>query len=115
MWSGFGGPDGHCGEEAYGEYIEGETFRNGWTGEVFRRDFKYLGLPGQMSCPKHGGPEKTGPRVFEDGLSKYGRAMYCAVMHDFTNLQECPAGFDERPWVAIQKLRAKLRAEQTNG
>lgn len=57
MWR-MGLPAGFCDEPAYGNYIPGETFRNGWTGERQRFDGKYTGYVPALACPNHGGPEK---------------------------------------------------------
>lgn len=104
MWCD-GLPAGTCGKPAFGIYIEGPTFRDGWTGEVRRIDGKWRGYVAGACCPMHGGPEKTGPRVYQDGYSASGRPMWCAVYEDFVNLQESPAEFDERPWIAIERLQ----------
>lgn len=104
MWSGAGGPAGFCGKPAFGVYIEGPTFRDGWTGEVRRLDGKWRGYVHGPCCPDHGGPEETGPRVFQDG-TEGGRPMWCAVFEDFENLQESPAAFHTSPWAAIAMLQ----------
>jgi len=109
MWMG-GTPAGFCDQPAFGVYIEGPTFRDGWTGEVRRMDGKWKGFSGGLCCPNHSGPNEFGPRVFQDGWSERGRPMWCAVFHDFINLQESPAEFDERPWEAIQRLEGKKDA-----
>lgn len=106
MWMG-GSPDGFCDNPAFGFYIEGPTFRDGYTGEVCRIDGKWKGYSGGLCCPNHSGPNELGPRVYQDGWSERGRPMWCAVFHDFINLMESPAEFDERPWVAIQRLEGK--------
>lgn len=103
MWSG-GLPAGYCDKPAYGEYIEGETFKDAWTGEVRRFDGVYRGYVSGPCCPDHGGPQKTGPRVFQDGNTENGRPMWCAVYEDFVNLQESPAEFHPKPWIAIKML-----------
>lgn len=97
-------PAGLCGEPAWGEYIPGPTFRDGWTGEVRRLDGKFRGFFSGLACPKHGGPEPDAPRIKQDGYSKDGRPMYFAFYPDFENLQESPAVFDTKPWVAIKRL-----------
>lgn len=103
MWMG-GLPAGHCGEPAWGEYIPGPTFKDAWTGEVRRLDGKYHGYVSGLACPKHGGPEPGAPRVLQDGYSDQGRPMYFAFYPDFINLQESPAAFSTKPWVAVEKL-----------
>jgi hypothetical protein len=106
MWSGIGYPDGFCDKPAFGEYIDGPTFRDGWTGEVHRRDGKWRGYVHGPCCPSHGGPDETGPRAFRDGTHG-GRPMWCAVYEDFENLQESPAEFGVSPWVAIEMLEKR--------
>lgn len=106
MWMG-GFPSGFCGEPAFGEYIEGPTFRDGWTGEIRRRDGGWRGYVHGPCCPKHGGPQEVGPRVFQDGTDG-GVPMWCAVYEDFENLQESPACFNILPWVAIEHLQTKF-------
>ena len=78
MWCD-GMPAGFCNELAYGEPIN-------------HRRGRYV--PG-LACPGHGGP---GSRTFADGN------MWCAVMPDFVNLQESPAGFGTTP----EEARADL-------
>ncbi len=74
MWC-MGMPDGFCNEPAYGrpEAIIGR-----------RSNTRFDGYVPALACPDHGGPKS---RVFMDG------DQYCAVMPDFINLQESPAGF----------------------
>lgn len=105
MFSGMGGPAGFCDKPAYGFHIEGEKFRDGWTGQTLRVDGKWNGYVSGPCCPQHGGPEETGPRVYQDGYSERGKPMWCAVYEDFENLQESPAEFHENPWVAIEMLK----------
>lgn len=115
MWCA-GVPDGRCDALAFGVYIDGPRFRDGWTGELRRRDGGYIGYVPDLACPVHGGPQPTGPRVFQDGFSENGRPMWCAVYEDFENLQESPAEFDERPWVAIERLlKTAPRAARKGG
>lgn len=104
MWCA-GLPAGICGKPAYGVYIDGPTFRDAWTGEVRRIDGKWRGYAPGLCCPDHGGPDEVGPRVMQDGYSEDGRPMWCAVMHDFVNLQESPAAFHVNPWVAVSMLK----------
>lgn len=104
MWMG-GLPAGCCGEDAYGLQIEGQEVRMGR--EVRRIDGKFNGYAGGLACPRHAGPEKVGPRVFEDGHSESGRQMWCAVYEDFENLQESPAEFHINAWVAVDMLEKK--------
>ncbi|MCC4240343.1 hypothetical protein [Thalassospira povalilytica] len=113
MWMG-GLPAGHCDNAAYGEYIDGPKWRDGYTGELIRHDMKPIRTFYGPACPNHGGPTEDGPRVFTDGYcEETGRQMYCAVLPDFTNIQESPCGFDYRPWVAIEKLRKAVEAEDS--
>lgn len=102
MWMG-GCPAGFCDEPAYGVYIEGPRYAQGpKRGE--RLDNKYNGFVSGLACPRHGGPEKDGPRVFVDGTDRTGRQMWCAVYPDFEDLQASPAEFHTAPWVAIEML-----------
>jgi len=97
MWMD-GCPAGFCDEEAYGERPESPTYRDGWTGELYRRDGRYNGYVPGLACIGHGGPRS---RVFKDG------DQYCAVFPDFQNLQESPAGFGTTP----EEARAALAKE----
>jgi len=103
MWAA-GCPAGFCDQPAFGEHIEGARFRDGWTGTWSRLDGKWDGYVHGPCCPNHGGPNETGPRVFQDG-TKDGRPMWCAVYEDFENLQESPACFHEKAWIAIEMLK----------
>lgn len=102
MWMG-GLPSGCCGADAYGVQVEGIEVRMGR--ELRRLDGKFNGYASGLACPRHAGPEEIGPRVFEDGLSKTGRRMWCAVYEDFENLQESPAEFHINAWVAVDALK----------
>lgn len=106
MWMA-GCPAGTCGKPAYGVFIPGEMFRDAWNGERRRFDGKWNGYVPDLACPRHGGPDKFGPRAFTDGLAETGRPMWCAVYEDFVNLMESPAEFHERPWIAIAELQRK--------
>jgi hypothetical protein len=106
MWMG-GCPSGFCGEAAYGVQVEGREARDAWTGELRRLDGKYSGYSSGLACPRHAGPEKIGPRVFEDGKTPDGYRMWCAVYEDFENLQESPAEFHRHAWVAVSNLTKK--------
>lgn len=59
-------------------------------------------------CPAHGGPQDGDPIVFQDGCTEEGRQMWCAVMPDFVNLQESPAGFSGNALEAVKNLRAAI-------
>lgn len=56
MWCN-GLPAGFCDRDAYGNFIPGEAYRDGWTGELKRIDGKYNGYVPALACPHHGGPE----------------------------------------------------------
>lgn len=104
MWSG-GLPAGFCDQPAFGEHIQGQRFRDAWTGHVRRLDGVWDGYVNGPCCPGHGGPNEIGPRVFQDGTDENGRPMWCAVYEDFENLQESPAEFDAKAWIAVAKLK----------
>lgn len=103
MWMG-GCPSGHCGEPANGPQLPREVLREqrGWTSG----DVPYCFGP---CCPDHGGPRDGEPIVFHDGQTPRGYRMWCAVMPDFENLQESPAGCDGNGNRAIENLRAAIR------
>ncbi len=98
MWSN-GCPDGFCEEDAYGQRPEGETYRDA-SGRIHRHDGLYDGYVPGLACPAHGGP-KT--RVFMDGNA------WCAVLPDFVNLQESPAGFGDTPDLARAALHEETK------
>lgn len=102
MWCA-GVPAGHCGDEAYGHQLPKEYLY--YTRP--RPDWPYCF---GHACYGHGGPAADEPRIFMDGYTPQGRTMWCAVMPDFQNLQESPAGFDGNPNVAVAKLRAAMQA-----
>lgn len=93
MW-GVGGPAGFCDEPAFGERPDGVTNLR-WDGYEWRDDGLYAGYVPGLACRCHGGP-KT--RAFLDG------SAWCAVLPDFVNLQESPAGFGATP----EEARADL-------
>ena len=109
MWMG-GSPAGYCGAPANGPQLPPEVLREtrGW----------YDGGPYCFGpcCPKHGGPRDGEPILFQDGYTERGYRMWCAVMPDFVNLQESPAGFSGDGNAAIANLRTALRlaTEPTN-
>lgn len=70
MWQ-RGLPAGFCDEDAFSEPTK--------NGRIL-----YTGYVPGLACPGHGGEQS---RVFKDGN------QWCAVMPDFINLQESPAGF----------------------
>ena len=96
MWS-MGCPAGFCDEPANGpQYpLQYLTQMRGWS------DRPYCFGP---CCPKHGGPGAGEPIIFQDGLTREGRQMWCAVLPGFVNLQESPAGFDANPLMAVANL-----------
>lgn len=104
MWMA-GCPAGHCGEPANGRQLPLEVLWNqrGWPNDQVPYSFG-------PCCPKHGGPRDGEPILFVDGLTEQGRQMWCAVMPDFENLQESPAGFDGDGNVAIANLNATIAA-----
>lgn len=83
MWM-MGIPAGFCDEPAYGEQEPNQ--------------YRYDGYCGGLACFTHGGPQS---RVFMDGNE------YCAVMPDFINLMESPAGFGKTP----KEARANLQLQ----
>lgn len=100
MWMG-GSPAGHCDAPAYGHQLPERYLADvrGWT-----RPLYCFG----HACPAHGGPKADEIRIFQDGLTEGGRPMWCAVMPDFINLHESPAGFDSNPVEAAANLRAAI-------
>jgi hypothetical protein len=98
MWS-MGGPAGFCDEAAYGKRTPTKIYRR-WDGHEYAEDGKYAGYVPALACPGHGGPPS---RVFKDGN------MWCAVMPDFINLQESPAGFGETEALAREELSWAVR------
>lgn len=98
MWMG-GIPAGLCGKKAYGHQLPRQYLShargNGDSPYCFGH-----------ACPIHGGPQETEVRIFQDGYTPEGRQMWCAVMPDFINLHESPAGFDGNPMIAVSNLRA---------
>ena len=105
MWMS-GSPAGFCGDAAYGPQLPRSV--------LVERSSRYLlDRPAYCHgpcCPAHGGPKQGEPIVFQDGLTKEGRIMWCAVMPDFQNLQESPAGFDRNALVALRNLEIAVRA-----
>jgi len=95
MWSG-GCPAGFCDEPAYGEQEREQERYGQWMHHPYRWA---PGYSSGLACFNHGGPAS---RVFRDGDS------WCAVMPDFINLQESPAGFGATPEDARKALAAAL-------
>lgn len=102
MWLG-SGPAGYCGELAHGPQYPSRLLQQVRVGA----SEPYCYGP---CCPKHGGPAKDDPIVFQDGLTPEGRPMWCAVMPNFINLQESAAGFSGDPIKAVEQLHAALAA-----
>lgn len=95
-----GSPSGFCGREAYGMQLP----------ENYLKETRYISRAPYctgFACPEHGGPSRDEVRIYADGVGVDGRRMWCAVMPNFINLQESPAGFDTNPMVAVAKLRAQ--------
>ena len=101
MWSG-GTPDGFCNNDAYGERPHCQEINYG-NGQVWRTDGKYSGYVSALACPCHGGPEEIKIIYEQDGN------MICAHFTDFTNLQECPAGFGATNELALQDLLESVK------
>lgn len=95
MWCN-GVQDGFCDNPAFGER-EGNQFRYGTvvTGQGWVPGF----VPG-LACYSHGGPKS---RVYLDG------DKWCAVLPDFENLAESPAGFGDTPEEARAQLAQAAR------
>lgn len=104
MWMG-GSPSGHCGAPANGPQLPMEILY--WSRAWRTEDRPYCHGP---CCPAHGGPKDGEPIVFQDGYTKQGYRMWCAVMPDFENLQESPAGFSGNGNEAIRNL-SRARGE----
>lgn len=98
MWSN-GSPGGFCDAEAFGHRPKGKTIVR-WDGFQYRSDGLYAGYVPALACNSHGGPEF---RTFMDGNA------WCAVLPDFTNLQESQAGFGETKEAAVAALRGVYR------
>jgi len=92
MWCG-GCPDGFCDKPAYGERPSSNQVWNGH--QYVRTDGRYDGYVPGLACPAHGGPQV---RTIMDGNA------WCAVLPDFINLQESPAGFGDTREAAIAAL-----------
>lgn len=102
MWSGYGSPAGLCGDDAFGPQLPVEILQQ-VHGPHYHPPYCF-----GPCCPMHGGPREGEPILFQDGTDSRGRRMWCAVMPDFENLQESPAGFSIDPIHAIQKLRDEV-------
>ncbi|GHC58602.1 hypothetical protein GCM10010096_34670 [Alcaligenes pakistanensis] len=100
MWLG-GAPAGLCGAKAHGHQFPSDYLLH----TRGHKDFPYCF---RHACPNHGGPQVNEVRIFQDGLTDEGRQMWCAVMPDFVNLQESPAGFHGNPVRAVANLKAAI-------
>lgn len=107
MWMG-GSPAGFCAEEAFGPQYPREYLAHHDGRYLFDRPAYCFG----PCCPNHGGPKAHDPIIFQDGYTKEGRPMWCAVMPDFENLQESEAGFSGNPVKAVEKLRSAIAARE---
>ncbi len=74
MWMG-GVPAGFCDRVAYGNYINGEEFRDR-DGRLRRLDGKYNGYVPHLACFRHGGPE------LKDVAHKGDPCEFCGIPHD---------------------------------
>lgn len=106
MWTG-GGPAGFCDKTAFGPQLPREVLAERNSRYLLDRPAYCFG----PCCPDHGGPAEGAPIVFQDGLTEQGRPMYCAVMPDFVDLQESPAGFSGDGRKAIVNLKAAIAAQ----
>lgn len=104
MWWGWGGPAGHCGEQAFGPQYPRAYLAT--KNPIY--EFEHPTFCSGPCCPKHGGPKEGEPIIFQDGYGNDGRPMWCAVMPGFQNLQESEAGFDANPVAAVRNLHAAL-------
>ncbi|MDO9402075.1 MAG: hypothetical protein Q7T46_11610 [Polaromonas sp.] len=100
MWMG-GSPAGQCNAPSYGHQLP-ERYLVEALGR--QRPPYCFG----HACSAHGGPKVDEFRIFQDGLTNQGRPMWCAVLPDYINLQESPAGFDGNPLVAVANLRSAV-------
>jgi hypothetical protein len=102
MWQ-MGAPAGFCGKPTRGPQapLDYLRFTRG------RPDWPYCSGP---CCEAHGGPREGEPIIFQDGYTEAGRPMWCAVRHDFENLQESPAGFSGDARLAVIELAAAIKA-----
>ncbi|SDF84176.1 hypothetical protein SAMN05660686_02499 [Thalassobaculum litoreum DSM 18839] len=70
-----------CDKPAFGERPEVPMFRDGYTGRMFRSDFKYDGYVPGLACPAHGGPPCPGieiePGVFSGCAASQGDCPTC--------------------------------------
>lgn len=96
MWM-MGAPSGFCLKPANGPQLPQQLL--GWANRPYCHGH---------CCPSHGGPQEGEPIVFQDGCTDEGLPMWCAVMPDFVNLQESPAGFSGNAVQAVGNLRAAI-------
>ncbi|KKB80818.1 hypothetical protein VW35_01005 [Devosia soli] len=105
MWMG-GSPSGHCDNIAFGPQYPREYLAELNVRYLLDRPAYCFG----PCCPNHGGPAEGAAIIFQDGYTEQGRPMYCAVMPDFINLQESPAGFSGDARRAVANLKTALAA-----
>lgn len=103
MWCA-GSPAGICGADAYGPQLPRAVLAQRNSRYLFESPAYCYG----PCCPSHGGPTRGDPILFQDGLTKDGRPMWCAVPPSFENLQESPAGFDGDPQIALRNLKIAI-------
>ena len=106
MWMS-GCPSGFCDAETFGDQLPSEILERE---RHYHREYNRIPYCYGPCCPDHGGPKAGEVRVYMDGYGKDGRPMWCAVMPDFTNLHESPAGFDGNPFVARKNLQTAVLA-----
>lgn len=107
MWAA-GSPAGFCDAPAFGHQLPSEQLYYERASDFSPGHRRPPYCPGH-ACPNHGGPRADEPRVFQDGYTEQGRQMWCAVLPDFVNLQESPAGFDGNPMAAKLNLGLAVR------
>ena len=95
MWMG-GAPSGFCDNPAYGIPPRSARIFNYGIMEEQRVDGRYDGYVPALACIGQGGPRS---RVVKDGDA------WCAVVPDFTNLQESESGWGDNPEAAREDLR----------
>ncbi|MDG4675820.1 hypothetical protein P9A16_32480 [Shinella sp. 838] len=103
MWMG-GSPSGFCAEEAFGPQYPRQYLAHKNPRYLLDNPPYCFG----PCCPTHGGPKSDEPIIFQDGLTKTGRPMWCAVMPGFIDLQESEAGFSGNSVAAVDELRAAI-------
>lgn len=102
-----GGPAGYCDRRAFGPQLPFQLLK----GRGFPRQTDVPYCHGHC-CPNHGGPDEGAIIVFQDGTTPQGRPLWCAVLPDFVNLQESPAGFSGDPSRAMTNLEHAIRDDE---